>query len=58
MLSQTGTPNPNDTDHLGIAISTQYIEQQMIPALRNATVSWFIQLRLPGTLVSASVKLN
>ena len=39
VLTLTGTPDPDDNDHLGIAVSTQYIEQQMIPALQNATVS-------------------
>ena len=58
MLSLTGTPDPDDVDHLGIAVSTQYIEREMGPASGNETVSWLVayDLRDQGTLIS--VKLN
>ena len=39
LLALTGTPDPDDVDHIGIAVSTEYIEQQMISALQNAMVS-------------------
>ena len=45
LLVLTGTPDPDDVDHLGIAVSTQYIEQQMTSALQNATVSWICVMK-------------
>ena len=39
VLSLTGAPNPNDTDHIEISLSTQYLEQLLGPASHNAVVS-------------------
>ena len=39
VLSLIGAPNPDDIDHVEIAVSTEYLEQQIGPASGNAMVS-------------------
>ena len=49
VLALTGAPDPDNINHLEIAVSTQYLEQQMGPASGNATVSFLsnqLQIRI------------
>ena len=39
MLLLTGAQNHGNIDHIEIAVSTEYLEQQIGPASGNATVS-------------------
>ena len=49
MLALTGAPDSDNINHLEIAVSTQYLEQQMGPASGNAIVSFLsnqLQIRI------------